>query len=180
MTNRATLPGGPLTEISKCYIDIPNYKKIVLNNLPNITDAKSAQYNDEAVIGRSMPLKTYSHSENRSISMQLHFFITEEKDVEINLKHLRALESAVYPRDEKSGANAPFVPPPICRIRCGDLLSTEDICCILKQYSVTFPTDVSWDDTYFTPYKFDVDTQWEVVYKTADLPGQHRILISGR
>jgi hypothetical protein len=177
---KATLQGGPLVEISKCYIWIPNHGSIILNNLPDITDGKSAAYNDEPVIGRAMPLKTYSHSENRSISMQLHFFVTQANDVIDNLNDLRALESAVYPRDESSGANAPFVPPPICRIRCGQLLASKDICCILKSYSVKFDPNVVWDEKFFTPYKFDVDTQWEVVYKSADLPGQGRILFTGR
>ena len=178
---KATSQGGILADIPKCYIYIPNYGSIIMNNLPDITDGKGASYNDESVIGRSMPLKTYSCSENRSISMQLHFFITSPYDAQDNLDDLRALESAVYPRDQLAGAaNAAFVPPPVCRIRCGDLLAKQDICCVLKNYSVKFPTDVAWDEEFFTPWKFDVDTTWEVVYRSADLPGQARILQSGR
>jgi len=179
---RATIPGGELENISKCYIVVPVRRgalKIELNNLPDITDSKSASYNDEPVIGRSFPLKTFSHSENRTISMQLHFFVVKQTDVVTNLFYLRLLESAVYPREDAS-SGAPFVPPPVCRIKCGLLLADSELCVVLKSYSVKFPTDVAWDSFNFTPYKFDVDTTWEVVYRSEALPGQERIFESGR
>lgn len=178
---KATTPRGRLIALRDCYIFVPNFGRITLNNLPEISDSKSAAYNDETPIGRSFPLKTYSHSDNRAISMQLHFYVTKQEDIVDNIFILRALESAVYPRDQAGGAaNAPFVPPPICRIRCGKLLADEELCCVLKSYNVKFPTDVAWDEDFYTPYKFDVDTSWEVVYKSSDLPGQGRILSSGR
>jgi hypothetical protein len=178
---KATGPTGLLKDLPNCYVDIPNYGKINLNNLPEISDSKSAAYNDETAIGRSQPLKTYSHSDNRVISMQLKFYVGKQEDINTNLNHLRALESAVYPRDQVGGAaNAPFVPPPICRIRCGKLLAEDELCCVLQSYSVKFPTDVAWDETFYLPYKFDVDTSWQTVYKSSDLPGQGRILNSGR
>lgn len=178
---KATGPSGQLINLRDCYIFVPNYGTIYLNNLPDISDGKGAAYNDETPIGRSFPLKTYSHSDNRTISMQLHFYVGKQADVVDNLSYLRAIESAVYPRDQVGGAaNAPFVPPPICRIKCGRLLANEELCCVLKTYSVKFPTDVAWDEDFYTPYKFDVDTSWDVVYKSSDLPGQGRILNSGR
>jgi hypothetical protein len=178
---RGTIPGGGLINISDCYIFIPNFGRIRLNNLPEISDSKSASYNDEPIIGRSFPLKTYSHSENRVIAMQLHFFVINRNDIALNLRYLRALESAVYPRDQQSGANAPFVPPPVCRLKCGNLLADkEEVCCVLKSYSVKFPTDVAWDEDDYLPHKFDVDTNWEVVYRSSDLPGQGRIIRTGR
>lgn len=179
---KATTIGGPLIPISDCYVVIPigdSEVKIVLDNLPDITDTKSASYNDEIVIGRSSPLKTYSQSDNRSITMQLHFIVSKPGDVDLNLRYLRAIQSAVYPRGSKG--EAPFVPPPVCRIKCGKLLSeSEDLCVILKNYSVKFPTEVAWDEDSFTPFKFDVDTTWDVVYKSADLPGQERIFSFGK
>jgi hypothetical protein len=184
---KATLDNGSLIPISDCYIIIPidgrgrsglsegeNEIKITLDILPDISDSKSANYNDETVIGRSSPLKTYSNSDNRSITMQLHFIVSKPSDVTENLQKLRAIQSAVYPRDGANGA--PFIPPPVCRIKCGSLLSAQgDICVILKQYSVKFPTEVAWNENYFTPMKFDVDTTWDVVYASSDLPGQERI-----
>lgn len=146
--------------------------------LPDISDSKSANYNDEPVIGRSFPLKTYSHSDNRSISLQIHLFITKPDDAVTNLEYLRALESCVYPRDFVQ--SVPYQPPPVCQIFCGQLLGKDPLCVVLKQYSVKFPTDVAWDETYYTPWKFDVDTTWDVVYSSNALPGQERILAWGK
>jgi hypothetical protein len=207
---KATIIGGALKPINDCYIiipiDIPESQlselppavsgriqnkeyKIVLDNLPEISDTKSANYSDEVVIGRASPLKTYSQSDNRSISMQLHFIISKPEDVDINLLNLRAIQSATYPREgEGEGTNrSPFFPPPVCRIKCGKLLSNAgELCVILKSYSVKFLTEVSWfsssEDGFgdsFTPMKFDIDTTWDVVYSSSDLPGQQRIFTLG-
>jgi hypothetical protein len=181
---KATVPGGPLKALPDCWIKIPISNNppaytVDLYALPDISDSKSASYNDEPIIGRAFPLKTYSHSDNRTISMQLHLFVTHPDDVDRNLNHLRVLESAVYPRvDQISGA--PFIPPPVCRIQCGKILGDEPLCVVLKQYSVKFPIDVAWDERSYLPWKFDVDTTWEVVYKAPDLPGQTRIVFTGR
>jgi hypothetical protein len=51
------------------------------------------------------------------------------------------------------------------------------LCVVLKQYSVSFPTDVIWDEQTYLPYKFDVDLTWEVVYSNDTLPGQDQILM---
>lgn len=179
---KATRPGGPLNPIEDCWVAIPagsSAIKIEMYALPDISDSKSASYNDEPIIGRAFPLKTYSHSDNRTISMQIHLFVTAPGDVEKNLGYLRLLESAVYPRRDP-GSGVPFIPPPVCRIKCGELLAKEPLCVVLKQYSVKFPTDVAWDEKIYTPWKFDVDTTWEVVYKSPDLPGQARIIYTGK
>lgn len=184
----ATLKGGALVPIRGCYVVIPcegcerGKSEFVLTFkvLPDISETKSVSYNDETVIGRASPLKTYSQSDNRTVSMQIHMVVSSESDIEDNLKALRAIQSAAYPRTGgKSGA--PFVPPPICRMKCGRLLSEgKELCVILKSYSVKFPTEVAWDEQTFVPFKFDIDTSWDVVYKSADLPGQERIFVSGR
>ena len=176
---KATLSGGPLVPINDCWLSIPPSSPIVFNVLPDITDQKGADYSDESVIGRSSPLKTYSSSQNRTIGMQIHFVVSRPQDVAVNLDHLKLIESAVYPRTGVL-ANAPFVPPPVCQIKCGQLLADEPLCVVLKSYSVKFPTEVAWSETTFCPFKFDVDTNSDVVYKTSDLPGQFRILASGR
>lgn len=195
-----TITGGPLTPIEKCYIIIP-FKgentttpsrgqflnrnpfiqngefKIVLNNLPEITDTKSASYADEVVIGRSTPLKTYSQSDNRNISMQIHMIVSKPSDIGYNLNALRAIQSAVYPREGKE--IGPFIPPPVCRIKCGSLLGNNELCVILKNYTVKFPTEVAWEENTFVPFKFDIDTSWDVVYKSSALPGQEKIFSLG-
>lgn len=178
----ATITGGSLVPIENCYIIIPLERdefKVIMSVLPEITDTKSASYNDEVVIGRSSPLKTYSQSDNRAITMTLHMVVSEPDDIEYNLRALRFIQSAVYPREGANGA--PFIPPPVCRIKCGKLLSeNEELCVILKNYSVKFPTEVAWDEDTFTPFKFDIETSWDVVYKSADLPGQERIFAFGK
>jgi len=184
----ATDSVGRLKELDECYISVPGYKRnrgrIILKILPEIQDSKGAAYNDETIMGRSIPLKTFSHGENRQITMNCPFMVAEESDIFKNLSDLKALESAVYPRIDNVGGN-PFLPPPVCKIKCGSLFASstngegESVCAILKSYSVSFPQDVPWDQKYYLPYKFSIALTWEVVYTTEELPGQEKILISG-
>lgn len=174
---KATLAGGALQSLNnKCVISIPGFKDFELKILPEISDSKQARYNDEAVIGRSFPLKTYSHSENRVISMKLHFQTVTQADLEENIQALWAFESCTYPRH---GIGGPYRPPPVCKIRCGKLLGTTPLCVILESYNVTKPTDCVWDDETLVPYYFFVNTNWYVVYAASDLPNQDRILAGG-
>lgn len=179
----ATRSGGPLVPIKDCYVDIPvgesSRFRFEMKVLPEISDSKQANYSDEPIMGRSFPLKTYSHSDNRAIGMTIHMVVSEPSDIQENLDALRAIQSAVYPRHGKG--DAPYIPPPICWIRCGRLLADfEDLCVVLKQYNVKFPTEVAWDEDTFVPFKFDIETSWEVVYKSSELPGAERIFQLGR
>lgn len=179
---KATLDYGHLQPVPRCQIFIPTSTIITLEILPEITDSKSASYPDSHGIGRSFPIKTYSHSENRIISMKCHFIILHEVDISVNMQYLRALQSAVYPRESQA---APYLPPPICQIRCGNLLAGPNtdgwLCAILRSYNASFPTDVVWacdqaGGGSYLPYKFDIDLSWEAVYANTDLPGQEQIL----
>src|SRR4051812_16197727 len=161
-------PGGNLRPLEKAYLIIRG-RKINFKSIPELSDSKSAEYTDEPIIGRAMPMKTYSHSGNRSIGLELYFYITEDNDVLMNLQDKRTIESAVYPDDGLFGS--PYRPPPVCKIRCGDLLATQDLCVVCKQYSVKYPRDVVWEDQTYCPWMFQISTTWEVVYKTSDLPG---------
>jgi len=173
---KATDGSGDLQPIEKCKVIIPGATTIIMDNLPDISDTKSAAYNDEAVIGRSVPLKTYSHSENRVINTKIHFFIRKKSDAEENLSKLYALQSAVYPQ-----SGDPYKPPPICQLQCGDLLAKSvPLCVVLLSYNVSYPTDVAWDKETLCPYKFDVDCSWQVVYAVDDLPNSERIVQEGR
>ena len=174
---------GNLNKVEDCYVVIPggSPSRIDFDNLPDLTDTKAAVYNDENIIGRSNPLHTYSHSANRTINISFHFFLVKPEDADLNLRKLRTIQSAVYPRPGTGGA--PFQPPPVCRIKCGDLLANTDLCVVLQNYSVKFPTDTAWwtnGGGKYCPYKFDVETSWLVVYTSADLPFQSRIVSSGR
>lgn len=159
--------------------------EITFKILPEISDSKSAQYQDEPVIGRSFPVKTYSHSENRVISTKLHFVVLTHEDAYRNMLHLRAIQSASYPRE--GDRDRPYLPPPICQIKVGRLLAADFLCVVLKSYNVSYPIDVVWYDvpemlnvpgavSSYIPYKFSIDCTWDVVYPNERLPGQESIL----
>lgn len=189
---KATGTKGELLPIPDCYIQIPGLEKariqkgitalhvapntvddkIYARILPDISDSKSAQYSDEAIIGRSSPFKTYSHSENRTISWTAYFMTTKETDIQRNLIDLRAIQSVTYPRDSFE----PYAPPPVCSIKCGNILGDDPLCVVLRSYTVKYPTDVSWDEKTNLPYKFSVDMSWDVVYQSDNLPGYEKIL----
>jgi hypothetical protein len=172
---------GSLEKIKNCYIEIPKFKsKIYMYTLPDISDSKSVSYNDEAAIGRSMPFKTYNSSENRSISWTAHFIASGPSDFEDFMVYLRIMEACTYPFTNV--ASVPFTPPPICKLRCGELLSSsnsDDISAVLKSYSVKFDTSVPWDQTTLVPYKIDLDLQFDVVYNQSALPGAEKIYVGG-
>ena len=99
--------GGSLNELTNlCYINIPGVGRntdglkrsftYTFNNLPDITDTKSATYNDEIVIGRSNPIKTFSSGDNRAINVTIHLIVTKPTDIDYNISILRAIQSCVY------------------------------------------------------------------------------------
>lgn len=172
---RATSQTGVLQFIDDCGILIPGARLIKCRILPEISDSKGASYNDEPVMGRSSPIKTFSHSDNKTLSVKWHFIVTRPADVESNLLDKRALESAAYPRQ-----GSPYRPPPVCLIKCGRVLGDSPLCVILRNYSANYPTNVSWDNRTLLPYYFTMDLAWDVVYASTDLPGQERIAQIGR
>lgn len=175
---KATQQSGVLIPIDECYIEVVGQRKITMNNLPDISDSKSASYADETSIGRSTPFKNYSNSDNRTISWSCHFFVQKLGDVDQIIQDLRLLESCTYPKTQSTGG-APYAPPPICHLKCGRLLGEDYVCAILKSYSVKFDTTLPWSPISYLPYKTDVELQFEVVYNQSDLPGSERIMQFG-
>lgn len=175
---KATVPSGDLIDIENCWIFIPNWGKYTLPILPEISDSKSATYSDEPGIGRSMTMKAYSHSDNRTINMKIHLIVRKQDDVLFNLQVMRGIQSACYPRVDNTGTS-PYLPPPICQIKVGRLLGDNPLCVVLKNYSVNYPSDVPWDSVTCVPWKFSIDTSWDMVSKSSDLPGQERIIQFG-
>ena len=180
---KATLPNGDLKLIPDCELIIPGVPhilngtqigQIVFNNLPEITDQKGAAYNDEPVIGRALPIKTFSQGENRSISVSFGLYVLKRGDEDTNLKILRAIQSAVYPR-EGSGA-LPYYPPPVCKLKCGKILSKNHLCVIMKDYGLKVPTDVPWNQHTLIPIKMEISMSFDVVYPSKNLPGQEQIV----
>lgn len=180
---KATNTNGQLNRLKSrtgnhCYIRVPTSggeRTIYLDNLPDLSDSKSASYSDESVPGRSFPFKTFVSGENRVISMTVHFFVSKAGDAQENLEKIRLLQSCLYP-DHLYMA---YSPPPICSIRCGDLLATRELCVIMKSCNVRYPTEYVWDERTFCPIKVDVELSWEVVYQSRNLPGQDRIMDFG-
>lgn len=194
----ATEKGGELLCIPRAQIFIPRLNggrghTVNLRILPEVTDSKSADYPGENITGRSSPVPVYSHSGMRQITWKCHFAVTASDDIERNYRDLRALQSAVYPDDEGL-RGVPYIPPPICKVRLGQLLNRDDlgaaqalgcngkpskgnewVAVVLRQCSVSFPTDVMWDADTYLPYKFDVDLNWDVIYTNTALPGQQKI-----
>lgn len=169
----ATDKTGRLRRISdKCYLQIGDFT-LFFNNLPEFGDSKGATYNNESVIGRAAPIKTYANSEDRSISCSIQLFVQDPSDCKKNLTILRNIQSAVYPR---TGPGMPYFPPVICRLRCGNLFSENAICCVMKNYNVKFPTDVPWDYETLCPYRMEISMDFEQVYASQSLPNQNLIL----
>lgn len=179
----ASLPNGDIDNSifqRKCKIDIIGNgidETIVMQSLPDITDSKSAGYTDESSIGRSVPFKTYNNSENRTINWTAHFMVTKKSDIDQFFQYIRAIQCAVYPFDsrEQELGGAPYAPPPICRIECGNLLSFQPLTAVMKSYSIKFDTSVPWDEETFLPYKFDIDMTFDIIYNQSDLPNATRI-----
>jgi hypothetical protein len=183
---KATFSGGELQEINNCYIDILG-KKIISRIIPDISDTKNATYTSEAGMGRSMPFKNYTNSDDRTIGWTAHYVVAQKSDIVKYLQEIQLIQSALYPR---MGADntAPFAPPPICKLSCGALLqngqnfevppndNASSIRAVMKSYSIKYDTSVPWDDQYLLPYKFDIDMSFEVVYDQSELPGQERIM----
>ena len=181
---KATLPSGVLAPIENCYIDIPIFNiTIPMNILPDISDSKGVSYPDESAIGRATPFKQFANSDSRTISWTCHFMTCQKGDQEKIIQYLRALEACTYPLTSSEYTNgAPYAPPPICKLRCGEQLSTlkaDDLCAVMKSYNVKFDTSVPWDEDTLVPYKIDVDLQFEVVYNQASLPGAEQIMSDG-
>jgi hypothetical protein len=180
---KATLPNGDLKQIPDCELIIPGVQnrlngsqagQIVFNNLPDLSDQKGASYNDEPVIGRALPIKTFSQGENRAISVTANFYVIKRGDEDVNLRILRAIQSAVYPRDGNGAM--PYYPPPVCKLKCGKLLSKNHLCVVMKDYNVKFPTDVPWNQQTYVPHKMEISMSFEVVYPSSRLPGQEQIV----
>jgi hypothetical protein len=168
----ATDVNGRLQPIEKCYIMIGN-EKITFDNLPDLGDSKGASYDNTTAIGRASPIPAYSSSDARSISLSINLFVQDQSDCKKNLRKLRIIQSALYPRN---GPVAPFFPPSLCKIKCGSLLSENELCCIVKDVNAKFPTDVPWDEETLCPYRLEISMTLEVVYASLDLPNNEKIL----
>ena len=151
--------------------------------LPVISDQRSVNYNDEVVMARSFPIKTYANDGNRSISWEISFLIIDEaNDPQKIINDIYNLQSCTYPQDF-SFNDAPFSPPTVCRLVAGSLLGKNGICAVLRSYNMSYPTDVAWfwesGSGIKIPFYFRMSLQFEQVIATQNLPSAERIRIDG-
>lgn len=172
----ATTSSGILNYLTDCYISVGGVK-IFMNNLPDYSDSHDAAYATETGVGRSLPTKTFSNGGERKISWTVHFIADTEEKLELNLRAYRLLQAATYPR--ALVGNLPYLPPPICKVKCGRMLGDYELCVVIDSCNYKAPTDVPWSDNGYIPYKFDVDLNLSVVYDSANLPGAERIITLG-
>lgn len=173
---------GDLRDVPECFLDVGEINGqsgiITLNALPEISDSKSVRYSDQTVQGRAAPIKTYAYSENRTISLTLHLYVTKQFDIGRNLQIIRAIASLTHPE-----YNNTYLPPRVARIKCGKLLSEDErgVPVVLKSYEIQYDNSVQWfwDDEIQTymPLHVAIPTQWDVVYSWTSLPGRESVLV---
>lgn len=186
-TNEKT---NSLVPIRGCYLSAKG-RTIYPNILPDITDGHDATFNSEEIMGRSMPVKVYASSSDRTITWKWKFLNTDRKTYLENLENYNFFKSLTYPIDNPSGP-IPYEPPPICTIKCGSILAGDmntglDLNVVCTSCRASFPTDVAWtsfsqsdgEDEDFMPLEFSVDLSFAVVYRASNLPGQNRIMRFG-
>lgn len=176
----ATNRNGTLLPIADCYIRVDNYY-VVMNQLPEISDQKSASYSEENAMGRSVPIKSFSQGSTRKIGWKIPFLSSSVKEQQKTIYELRLLESCVYPKADLSNI-LPYIPPRVCALKCGRLLADYELSAILTDYSVDFPTETTWSvsaATLYLPTKFSLSLSFEVVYDSRFLPGADRIIRLG-
>jgi hypothetical protein len=160
---------------------------IIPTQLPDISDSKTVDYHSENIPGRSSPMKIFHASNDRTIQITLHCTVVMQSDILKYLTWKRALESCLYPTNAEDGM-APFGPPKVCKIQCGLFLAQATsgknsqpapVCAILKSCSTKAGTDVAWDEATYLPWKFSIDTSWDVVYASTQLPVDNRLRYLG-
>ena len=157
-----------------CYIIIDDFT-YDFRSLPEISDSKQANYNSQTVFGRSSPIRSYSDSGARSISVNFDLYNTDEESRSTNASFLRYLAVAVHPTYEG------YQPPPICKFACGSLLSgkidgdPEPISCLIMDYNISYGRDSIFDDKMM-PFHVSGSLNLEVVHSRASLPGKKEVI----
>lgn len=123
--------------VNSSYIARYWYKQGVLQRdvlpfqfLPeSIQDSKAAVYGDITVIGRSTPIKTYSHTGAETLAFSLKFFANpEQRDASLSPKLIKErvdfCKSLVYP------VYTGFIvkPPPMCIVKIGNYIAFYGVC----------------------------------------------------
>lgn len=157
--------------------------KIFFEVLPEITENKAATYNDEMILGRSSPVKTFAHSDNRVITMTMNFVATHNSDFIRYRQYLFAIAGATHPRYRDG-----YAPPPICKIKVGGILGSYPggVDAVLRNYDFNTDNTAFWWDrratdnadrnAQYVSMRFSINTNWDVVYSYETLPSYSDVL----
>lgn len=170
MFGRKGSTGGNLTNIPTCIFTVPGAGSFQLKVVPTISDSKSANYASQTIYGRSNPVRSYSESGPRTITIGWSVFNTDE-DIENNIKLIRAIQASVHPKYQ-------YDPPPICKLQCGKLLSSGVVDVLVTNYKFNYSNDCVYNDDLI-PFQIDIDLDLEVAYSQANLPGFNDVYPSG-
>ena len=109
-----------------------------------VRDSKVAVYNDVAIVGRSSPVKNYSHSGARMINFTLQFFAAPEAGLTglvtpfLIKTRVDACRALVVP--DYSGFT--IKPPPRCIVNLGLSMAFLGVC---KSVNVSYSGASPWD-----------------------------------
>lgn len=168
---------GELNELyADCWLEI-NGKRFNLRSAPEISDSKSANYNSTTIFGRSSPIRSYSDSSARTISVSFDLYNVDPSTRTENFNLVRNIAVSVHP--EYGGS---YDPPPICKFLCGTLLSAPNengdpypLQCLIMNYNFSYGKETIFDDGMM-PFHIAVSLDLEVVHSTQTLPGRSEVL----
>lgn len=173
---KGTFESADLNLVKGCMISVVGImdEPWQLKTMPEITDSKSANYNSQTVFGRSSPIRSYSDSGARTISVSFDL-INTPIDEGANFEFLRAIAAAAHPQYDQG-----IAPPPLIKFQCGPLISgklgaPQGVTCILSSYSFNFNKESTINDE-MVPFKIGVSLELEVVYSQQTLPGAKDVM----
>jgi hypothetical protein len=183
----ATTADANVNSIPGVWLRIPNTKPPRdggvwrFKTLPEVQVQKDATYGDVTILGRSSPVKTYSGSGYRKLSVTFHLHSFSEADKNYNLLFIRALDSLLHPIYEDT-----YMPPPVAQFRCGNLVgqmsnastslgSYVHVICMNTSY--TLDPSVVWIGRIdLFPVYISVQASFDIVYPFSELPGQKDVI----
>lgn len=157
---KATSGTGNLEIIKDIIFEIGG-EKADIYAVPEISESKSAKYNDIGIMGRSTPLKSYSYSDNKSIDVTFFCHSIDAITLEANKKLLRMVRSSVYP------VYSGYVPPKVGYLKIFDILEND---IVGNSYSLTYGNQYAWKDEQL-PIYMEIRANFHAVWPHSDLPG---------
>lgn len=150
-------------------------KTYAFYSLPEVSDSKNANYSDIQILGRSSPVKTYSGSDYRSLSVTFNLHGTSEERLLENLEFVRGIASLTHPQYENT-----YLPPPVAKLKIGEMVrgpSGGGVDVICMNYSYDMSPEVVWvDKEKLIPLHIALRADFHVVYAFFNLPGSQDVI----